>query len=422
MHFINTGNSFYIFPSTSTAIDTLPVQVYKVCFSKSNGLYLDTVGEPPVLTEKVYGNHAAKISKVMRAFNKMNRSLGVLLSGSKGTGKSLAMKMAMNMAVKEGYPVIIVDESLPGLVSFLNSIEQDVMVVFDEFEKVFDDEEELPTTQSDLLPLFDGISTVKQLRMLTVNDTQGMSDFFFNRPGRIHYHFSFDSMDVESYKDYLNDNMHNEAYLSDLDDIAYLSSVFGFSFDIMRAISQELNYADGTEPYTVVLRDLNISFSNDMELHGTADVSITLRDGTILSFTVPTSYYGEYCLLKVLNKYFTVGADVQVEMPGCQPQKVFASHIHLTAGDEHGHLDRVRISPEMFFSTRAENQFSKIPWDVNICLDKESLGTVAMGLEGNFTFDSTENTYVLDSSAIESVEVVFTPDFTHGNQPHFKAF
>jgi len=72
--------------------------------------------------------------------------------------------------------------------------------------------------------------------------------------------------------------------------------------------------------------------------------------------------------------------------------------------------------------TRAENQFSKILWDVNICLDKESLGTVAMGLEGNFTFDSTENTYVLDSSAIESVEVVFTPDFTHGNQPHFKAF
>lgn len=76
MHFINTGNSFYIFPGGSTTGDALPAQMYKICFSKSTGLYLETIGEPPVLTEKVYGNHAAKISKVMRTFDKMNRSLG----------------------------------------------------------------------------------------------------------------------------------------------------------------------------------------------------------------------------------------------------------------------------------------------------------------------------------------------------------
>ena len=40
-------------------------------------------------------------------------------------------------ATKVGLPVIIVDTYIPGIASFIEEIEQEVMVLFDEFDKTF---------------------------------------------------------------------------------------------------------------------------------------------------------------------------------------------------------------------------------------------------------------------------------------------
>ena len=41
---------------------------------------------------KIYGQHLDKVKKVLNSMDKMNRNLGVILSGDKGIGKSLFFK------------------------------------------------------------------------------------------------------------------------------------------------------------------------------------------------------------------------------------------------------------------------------------------------------------------------------------------
>ena len=50
------------------------------------------------------------MKKVIHAFEIFERSLGTILSGDKGLGKSIFAKMLCQKAIEKGYPVIIVDE------------------------------------------------------------------------------------------------------------------------------------------------------------------------------------------------------------------------------------------------------------------------------------------------------------------------
>ncbi len=114
-----------------------------------------------MVKEKVYGIHPKKADKVFKAFTKFERNLGVILSGDKGIGKSLFARILASKAVEYGYPVIIIDQFIPGIASYIESIEQEAVFLFDEFDKTFGsirpgDNEGDP--QSGLLSLFDGTS------------------------------------------------------------------------------------------------------------------------------------------------------------------------------------------------------------------------------------------------------------------------
>ena len=50
---------------------------------------------------KIYGVHTEKVFKVLNSFEKVNRSLGVILSGDKGIGKSLFAKLLAIEAMKK---------------------------------------------------------------------------------------------------------------------------------------------------------------------------------------------------------------------------------------------------------------------------------------------------------------------------------
>ena len=90
-----------------------------------------------VVKEKVYGVHPEKADKVIAAFAMFERNLGVILSGDKGIGKSLFARVLSSKAVKTGYPVIIVDQFIPGIASYIESIDQEAVILFDEFDKTF---------------------------------------------------------------------------------------------------------------------------------------------------------------------------------------------------------------------------------------------------------------------------------------------
>lgn len=122
-----------------------------------------------------------KAEKVLRSFKVFQRNLGVILSGDKGIGKSLFARLLSAKAVEAGYPVIIVDQAFPGIASYIESIEQEVVFLFDEFDKTFGSNHD-SDPQSTFLSLFDGTSQGKKLFIITCNSLHGLNDYMVNRP------------------------------------------------------------------------------------------------------------------------------------------------------------------------------------------------------------------------------------------------
>lgn len=252
MKAIQTGHTFKIYDNSMLTHDQLPAQSYLCCFNKMTGFYLQKYSDIEV-NEKVYGIHSAKANKVMNAFHDFNRNLGVILSGDKGIGKSLFSKVLAIKAINEGYPLIIVNSYIPGIADFLDSIQQEVMILFDEFDKTFaGDKENQP--QNEMLTLFDGISQGKKLFVVTCNDLNNMNSYFVNRPGRFHYHLRFDYPTAEEIREYMMDKL-NEGYYGEIDKVINFSKKINLNYDCLRAITFELNRGLGFEE---AISDLNI--------------------------------------------------------------------------------------------------------------------------------------------------------------------
>ena len=136
MQVLNTGTVYRIYDESMRAFTQLPPGVYKIAFNPMAGYSL-IKSDPIEINEKIYGNHLKKVEKVYNSFKVFPRNLGVILSGDKGIGKSLFAKLLSVKAIENGYPVIMCDTPYPGIADFLGSIQQEIVVLFDEFDKTF---------------------------------------------------------------------------------------------------------------------------------------------------------------------------------------------------------------------------------------------------------------------------------------------
>jgi hypothetical protein len=257
MQIISSGNTFEIFDDTLKTYDKFPAQSYVVRFSKFKGFYLEKYVDMEINEDKIYGVHNEKVNKVINSFNNFNRSLGVILSGDKGIGKSLFAKLLANKAIENNIPLIVVDTFIPGIASYLESIDQEVMVLFDEFDKTFADvkaEDGQASPQTNLLTLFDGISGGKKLFVITCNDMNKLSDYIINRPGRFHYHFRFEYPNMQEVREYLTDKL-DKKYYGEIDSVVAFSRRINLNYDCLRAIAFELN--NGLS-FKDAIADLNI--------------------------------------------------------------------------------------------------------------------------------------------------------------------
>ena len=257
MKAIKIGTRVEIYNDAVITYNELPARAYVVRFAKMTGFYLDEYPNIQVKEDKIYGEHMKKVHKVLHAFEKFDRNLGVILSGNKGIGKSMFTRLLSEMAVKTGIPIIVADQYIPGIASYIESIDQNVMVLFDEFDKTFGDvkpAEGEVDPQAALLGLFDGVSQGKKLFVITCNDIRKLNDFFINRPGRFHYHFRFDYPSAEEIRTYLHDKLeavhHNE-----IEPIIAFSRKVDLNYDCLRAIAFEINSG---EAFSDAVGDLNI--------------------------------------------------------------------------------------------------------------------------------------------------------------------
>lgn len=253
MNIVQSGSRLQIYGEDVQTFKEIPVGSYDVCFNKMTGFYLSTRNDLEANEDKIYGNHLEKVHKVLTSFSLSQRNFGVMLSGQKGIGKSLFARILAEESIKAGLPVITVTIAIPGIADFLASIEQEVVVIFDEFEKVFAGSDDYDP-QTELLSLFDGTDGGKKLFVITCNEVKKLSDFLVNRPGRFHYHFTIKNPTPNEVKEYMIDKL-NPQYYEVIDKVVSLAQAINITYDYLRAIAFEINQGYSIEE---TLNDLNI--------------------------------------------------------------------------------------------------------------------------------------------------------------------
>ena len=255
MKVINTGGEFKLYSDRMEVHNKLPAGYYSVAFHQMNGFSLFERSDIEVSESKIYGIHLSKVEKVLNSFKTFQRNLGVILSGDKGIGKSLFTKLLCQVAVKNDYPVIIVDHFIPGISSYIESIAQEIVVVFDEFDKTFKNDRDDSNAQTAMLSLFDGMSSGKKMFVITCNGYSSLNEYLINRPGRFHYHFRFQYPSIDEIRTYLTDKLNKE-YYGEIDKVIKFSTKIKLNYDCLRAIVFELNSG---ENFSSAISDLNIT-------------------------------------------------------------------------------------------------------------------------------------------------------------------
>lgn len=273
---IQTGTDFRLYSEAVTPHATLPAGVYKIQYSPLGGYWLSTKSQSDLfdaLPEKLYGNHGAKVDKILRRYTSHNTSLGVMFSGDKGMGKSLAMTTLAHTALTTlDLPVVIASEAHPNIAEFIDQLGE-CMVIFDEFEKVFEQEDsDLVNQQTQFLNLLDGMSSTKRLYVFTVNDVTSVSDYMLNRPGRIHYHIRFTYPTADDVRAYLHDNTEHVDE-AEIKKVVIFAATTKVNYDHLRAIASELNAG---ETFAEAIEDLNIKTFDKTHYV----VTLTLQDGS----------------------------------------------------------------------------------------------------------------------------------------------
>ena len=308
MHIAESGKRYRIFNNAITTYDQLPPKTYRVDYDPETRIFsLLEAHDFEIPETKIYGQHLDKVKKVLNSMDKMNRNLGVILSGDKGIGKSLFSKCLGLKARKKGIPVILVNEYHEGIANFLEEIEQTVMILFDEYDKTFDEKKH--NCQAEMLSLFDGVSAGKKLFVITCNEIQSLSQYLINRPGRFHYHFRFLYPTADEIRDYMEDKLDKQ-YYDEIENVIAFSVRMNLNYDCLRSIAFELN--NGLK-FQEAINDLNIirisqyknikiivEFENQATLSGKIK-EWQLYDNTITDMSIylpdnirPLSYVGEY--------------------------------------------------------------------------------------------------------------------------------
>ena len=249
-YFIRNANTFKVADENALDIqDKLPVGNYTVKQDQFGNMFLEMI-DSFELPKKMYGDTTKNSGRILNTYMDRTASTGVLLTGEKGSGKTLLAKSLSIEAAKQEIPTIVINAPWHGDVfnKLIQDISQPCVILFDEFEKVYDEEE-----QASMLTLLDGVFPTKKLFVLTCNDKWRIDRHMRNRPGRIFYSLEFKGLDQEFIVEYCEDNLNAKQHI---DKICQVASLFSeFNFDMLKALVEDMNRYNETPQE--VLRLLN---------------------------------------------------------------------------------------------------------------------------------------------------------------------
>lgn len=319
MNVVHSGDTFQVYGDALKTYDKLPVGTYEVGFSKFSGFFLTSHNDLTINEAKIYGCSEKKVQKVLHSFSMVDRNFGVILSGRKGIGKSLFARLLSVQGKEYGIPLILVTAYYPGIANFLSSIEQEVIVLFDEFEKTFADKDGV-SPQEEMLPLFDGLDGGKKLFVVTCNEVSKLNTYLLNRPGRFHYHLMLTNPNPDEIREYLEDKLE-EQYHHLIKKVVGFAANTNITYDILRAIAFELNNGYSFEE---TLADLNISKEETPRYDMIAEFADGSRwhcdNESVDMYTSDTRYYW-FCEPKTGSKLIRLSfepTDIVMDMENAQ--------------------------------------------------------------------------------------------------------
>lgn len=248
-----SGDIITIAREFGNKIETIPAGTYTVEYNPQNGQYYLLKSTPFTRPAKVYGEMASRNNKVINTYlAREGKNTGVLLSGTKGAGKTQLAKDVSLALGEMGIPTIIIQNCYTdgGFINFIKAIEDKALILFDEFEKVYAEREH----QEAILTLLDGTGSYNKLYILTSNN-RNVSEFLRNRPSRIFYHFEYKKLAKQVMIELLNDKLVNKSYIPQFETLWEVAETI--SFDMIQCLIEELNRYP-TQTFTETFRELNV--------------------------------------------------------------------------------------------------------------------------------------------------------------------
>jgi hypothetical protein len=187
---------------------------------------------------RLYDTHAKIVERSLAVWNaEGNNNVGILLNGEKGSGKTVAVQMICNELIRQGIPVLVVRDPVP-LDTILGQVRQDLVVVFDEFEKTH----AKPEQQQALLSAIDGMSRSPFKRMFLFTTNMATIDTnFIDRPSRVRYIFSFGRLADPIVESIVKAELDPALASFEPDILTYLSNRRVLTIDTVRTTIREVN-------------------------------------------------------------------------------------------------------------------------------------------------------------------------------------
>jgi hypothetical protein len=230
---VQSANNFML-REVSTQKQLLPKGVYKFQLDQFENPYLAQVQEEFVFPYKIYGVETDFVDRVICSWKHTTGNFGVLLNGLKGTGKTVTAELIANQL---GLPVIIVSFHSAKLISFLNEIQQDVVVFVDEFEKIYDGYE------NSLLTIMDGaLKTRHRLFFLLTTNELRVDKNLLQRPSRVRYVKTFSDLTLPVIMEVVKDKLVHDHWYDAT--VKFISELPIITMDLVKSVVEEVNIHD----------------------------------------------------------------------------------------------------------------------------------------------------------------------------------
>lgn len=276
-NFIKNGNNIIPFPK-GLEYELEPGKVYDLLIKTVWGERVTkfTLNGEMNLPPTVYQTKKDKIfvDRVLKNFNSSGKNTtGVLLTGDKGTGKSVTAKI---LAERAKLPIVVINPEMEEkyLEEFFKEFDQPVCILFDEVDKSFN--------TNKMLTFLDGMhKTAKKLVIMTANDEDNLSGYIKNRCSRIRYYRHYNMLEdakeyaelickekgVENIEEIVNFIVNNIKYPS-IDNISSFIDevIFTKEWDLsLNEVLEFMNINVGEGPISEEEKDDDDDYEGDCE-------------------------------------------------------------------------------------------------------------------------------------------------------------